>query len=127
MKPYASHSWPPNLIIAFPFHIIIFFITSPSFCLWPLLLYGITLFIYLLTWLYWFVECFIRVEKLSLFCTTVSTDTVYASVYLVHTRCAIIFLEWMNNLQVCAMGQSLYSIEGEGKGTLHLLNVFCVL
>ena len=104
-----------------------FFYHITLIILWPLLLFGITLFIYLLPWLYWLVECFTRVEKLSLFCTTISTDIVYTSVYLVHTRCAIIFLEWMNNLQVYAMGQSLYSIEGEGKGTLHLLNVFCVL
>lgn len=35
--------------------------------------------------------------------------------YFVHSRCAIFFLEWMNNVQACAIGQSLHSIEGEGR------------
>ena len=121
---FRHHPWSPTLVNCVSLSCN-YFITAPSFSWWPLLLFEIIVFIYLLTWLYW-LECFMKVEILSLFCTTISTNIGYPFKYLAPTRCTV-FLEWMNNLQACAVEQSIYSMQWEEKENILIEHILCVL
>lgn len=107
------HPWLPKLETTFPSHIIIFYHITLIYFIFFITLWNnfIHLFVYIVVLI-----CriyFIRIRLLSLLHYYFHRFG-YTSPYLAHS-CAIIFLEWMNNLQECAMGQVLYTTGGGRK------------